>query len=177
MWENSLEKLKVLNYETKFCAVKGKKCFNRVHFIVPGPNASNQFDDFVDVCAWLFLEISKSADMFKKEQFDDPTTVANKLMLGLRQLDFRSSFPSQKLKTPYGESVCSVLDFLTDKALAEKGFKWGAPVYNDSNEVCLLSLAAIESYDYFDCILKPLIHYFCIAIYVPHLSARWSKLW
>jgi hypothetical protein len=135
MWENALEKLKILNYEAKFCSNKGKKPFNRVHFIVPAANASNQFDDFVDVCAWLFLEITKSTEAFKREQFDDPTTVVNKLVLGLRQLDFRSSFPSQKLKTPFGEPVCTVLEFLTDKALESKGFKYGSPVYLDSSEV------------------------------------------
>jgi estrogen-related receptor beta like 1 len=135
MWENALEKLKILNYESKFCANKGKKPFNRVHFVVPGQNASNQFDDFVDLCAWLFLEVTKSTEAFKREQFDDPTTVVNKLILGLRQLDFRSSFPSQKLKTPYGEPVCTVLDFLTDKTLESKGFKWATPVYLDAAEV------------------------------------------
>lgn len=56
-------------------------------------------------------------------------------MLALRQLEFKSSFPSQKLKQAHGEAVCSVLEFLTDKALAAKGFKWGVPVYLEAGQV------------------------------------------
>lgn len=38
----------------------------------------------------------------------------------------------------YGESVCSVLNFLTDKALSAAGHLWQRPVYagEDATEVC-----------------------------------------
>jgi hypothetical protein len=74
-------------------------------------------------------------DIFKIEQFDDPNTIVNKLLVALRQLDFRSNFPPSKLKIPYGEAVCTVLDFLTEKALTARGFQWGTPVHNDLDEV------------------------------------------
>lgn len=76
------------------------------------------------------------SDTFKPEQFDDPNTIVNKLLLALRQLDFRSNFPPQKFKTPYGEPVVTVLDFLTEKALSQaRGFKWGLPVYVNIDDV------------------------------------------
>ena len=143
MWENALEKLKILNYESRFCVPKQRKPFNRVHFVVPGANASHQFDDFVEICAWLCGEISRNSELFKKEQYDDPTTVANKLMLALRQLDFRASFPSQKLKTPHGEPVCSVIEFLVDKALAQIDFRWATPSYTDGDSVRLIQMLAV----------------------------------
>jgi estrogen-related receptor beta like 1 len=135
MWENALEKLKILNYEESFCALQSRKPFNRVYFAMPSTNASHQFDDFIEICAWLCGEITHNQEFFQKDQFDDPNTVANKLMLALRQLEFRLSFPSQKLKTAHGEHVCSVLEFLTDSALQAKGFKWGTPVYMEADEV------------------------------------------
>jgi estrogen-related receptor beta like 1 len=136
MWENSLERLKVLNYEAGFCSKKGKKTFSRVYFVLPATNASHQFDDFVDICAWLCSEIKSSGDgCFQRDQYDDPSTVANKLMLALRNLGFTLSFPFQKLKTPYGEAICSVIDFLTDKALTVRGFKWESPKYSKNDEV------------------------------------------
>jgi estrogen-related receptor beta like 1 len=135
MWENALEKLKVLNYESGFCQPKGKKAFTRIHFVYPGKNSSQQFDDFIDICSWLCFEISQQSDLFSRDQYDDPNTVSNKLMLAMRQLEFKSSFPSQKLKLAHGEAVCTVLEFLTDKALASKGFKWGIPVYTEADEV------------------------------------------
>ena len=135
MWEGALEKLKVLNYEIGYCDAKGKKPFNRVHFVFPTPNVSQQFDDFVSICEWLFFEITKDAQLFRRDQLDDPNTVANKMMLALRQVDFRLSFPAQKLRQANGENVCSVLEFLTDKALEVRKFKWGLPIYIDTDKV------------------------------------------
>jgi estrogen-related receptor beta like 1 len=134
MWENSFEKLKILNYEKDFCKKFNRKPFHRVQFVLPAANANNQFEDFYSICSWLCSEITKKSDTFKPEQFDDPNTIVNKLLLALRQLDFRSNFPPQKFKTPYGEPVCMVLDFLTDKALAAKGFQFAAPVYANMDD-------------------------------------------
>ena len=143
MWENSLEKLKIMNYEWSFCSGAGnskaqkRKPFSRIHFVYPYSNPSVQFNDFIEICAWLFTEIGHQSDLISRfdDMDDDPNTVCNKLMLSLRQLDFKSSFPTQKLRLAHGEAVCSVLDFLTDKALAVKGFKWGVPVYTEADEV------------------------------------------
>lgn len=135
MWENSLEKLKILGYENEYCRKRGKKPLNRVHFVLPGANLSHQFDDFVEICSWLSSQITGKSDFFKPEEFDDPTTVVNKLMLALRQLEFRLSFPSQKLKSAHGEATCSVIEFLTDKALATRDFQWAVPIYSGNDEV------------------------------------------
>ncbi len=56
-------------------------------------------------------------------------------MLALRQLDFRSSFPTQKLKIAHGEAVCGVLDFLTSKLLETRAFQWNSPIYHDADLV------------------------------------------
>jgi intraflagellar transport protein 57 len=141
MWEAALEKLKVLDYEIGYCANKGKKPFNRIHFVFPIANVSHQFDDFVSISEWLFSEITADPGFFKRDQYDDPNTVANKMMLALRQVDFRLSFPAQKLRQASGENVCAVIEFLTDKALEAKKFKWKTPVYLDNDEVRILPRA------------------------------------
>lgn len=133
LWESCLEKLKILNYEKDYCKRQNRKILSRVHFVIPGSNSSHQFDDFIGICSWLCLQITKKVDTFKPEEFDDPNTIVNKLMLALRQFDFRSSFPPQKLKVANGEAVCSVLDFLADKALAARNFQWASPTYQDLN--------------------------------------------
>ena len=136
-WENALEKLKILNYEVGFCKGQGRKVkpFSRIHFIYPAGNPAQQFDNFIDICSWLCNEISQESSLFHRETYDDPNTISNKLMLALRSLDFKGSFPAQKLKLAHGEAVCTVLEFLTDKALTAKGFKWGVPVYSNVAEV------------------------------------------
>lgn len=130
-WESALEKLKILHYETGYCG-KGRKQFHRVHFVYPGANPGVQFDEFVDLCAWLCSIISRD-ELFKRDQYDDPNTVVNKLLLALRGLSFDLSFPSQKLKTANGEHTCAVLDFLCDKALQARKFQWGTPQYSSSS--------------------------------------------
>ena len=154
MWENSLEKLKILNYEKEYCKKQNKKACSRVHFVLPSSNTSHQFDDFIGICAWLFSVIggggtanmasttkgkagrnTAASELFRPEEFDDPNTIVNKLLLALRQVEFRASFPQQKLKAAHGESACTVLDFLTDKALTVVGFQWGVPVYSNNAEL------------------------------------------
>jgi intraflagellar transport protein 57 len=130
LWESALEKLKILQYESGYCG-KGRKPFHRVHFVFPGANPGVQFDEFVDLCAWLCSVISRD-EIFHRDQYDDPSTVVNKLLLALRGLGFDLSFPSQKLKVANGEPVCAVLDFLADKALESRNFRWGTPQYNSS---------------------------------------------
>ena len=105
-----------------------------MHFVFAGSNLSNQFDDFTEICEWLCTEC-KDSSLFKRDQYDDPNTVANKLMLALRALQCPLNFPAQKLKTPHGEIACSVLDFLSEKAIAVKGLKWGQPTYPEAETV------------------------------------------
>ena len=45
-------------------------------------------------------------------------------MLELKNMDFEMDYPVNQLLDGNGEAVCQVLDFLTDKALAETGFEW-----------------------------------------------------
>lgn len=135
MCENTIEKLKILGYESSYCKKLTKKPFSRVHFSIALTNAAHQFSDFIGICAWLCTEITAKTDTFKIESNDDPNVIVNKLMLALRQLDFRSSFPPQKLRTPYGEPVCMVLDFLTDKALAARDFEYKLPIHQGVDEM------------------------------------------
>lgn len=135
MWENSLERLKILGYEANFCKPRKSPIFSRVHFVFPGANPSHQFDDFVALCEWLIFEINRNNEMFKREDFDDPNTVVNKLMLALRQLDFKLSFPLQKLRSANGEHVCSVLEFLSEQAFLAKKLTWKNPGYVEADDV------------------------------------------
>ena len=132
-----MEKLKILEYETKFIQPKRKKPFNRIHFVIPGKNLSHQFEDFIDICSWLINDISRSSETMKREQYDDPNTTANKLLLALRQVDYQISFSVQKLKTPYGDIVCDILNFLTDKALETMKFSWRKPDYSSLDQVSI----------------------------------------
>ena len=132
--ENTLDKLKCLNYENDFLARHRHSPFGREHFALPGPNPSIQFQEFLDLTVWLIGLIKRDADAFRIDKYDDPITSVNKLMLALRTLDFEGDFPAAKLKQAHGESVAHVLDYLTDKALSASHFTFKLPKRADAPE-------------------------------------------
>lgn len=67
------------------------------------------------------------------DKYDDPNTAVNKLMLALTSMGFELNFPASRLKQAHGEAVCSVLNFLTEKALAASGHVWRRPVYAEED--------------------------------------------
>ena len=74
MMESAFEKLKILKYEVKYVKNRGRKHLHRLHFVYPAANLSNQFEDFIDICAWLISEITNDNNTFKRDQYDDPNT-------------------------------------------------------------------------------------------------------
>ena len=126
--ESVLDKCFILNYEEHFLRARGIEPLDRTYFAVPQQNPSIQFRMFMDLCNWLITDVTGDARAFAPDKFDDPNTSVNKLMLSLRALDFTLDFAAAKLKLGHGEPVCSVLDFLTDRALAGRRFRFSAPV-------------------------------------------------
>lgn len=125
--ENVLDKLKVLDYEISFCRTNNLLPFARNYFAQPPSNSSTQWTNLVALFAWLVKQLGQD---FVADKWDDPTTTANKMMLTLKTLRFQLDFPVAKLKQGYGESVCNVLHFLTDKILKDiKVFSFESPIY------------------------------------------------
>jgi hypothetical protein len=135
----------------------------------------------MDLSSWLCYKCSGDLELFKRDPYDDPTTVANKLMLALRSLDCRLSFPAQKLRTPYGENVCNVLDFLTEKALAVQAFRWSQPRYADADIVCFSSFSVpLCPYLFVDLSVSPCLSMSASLSLLTYLSDRskWlKKMW
>lgn len=122
LMEEILEKLKVLDYEEKFCKVNTIKPFPRTMFAMKSSNKSTQFAQFMKLTTWLFVESGR--ENFKIDRFDDPTTSVHKVMLELKNMDFEMVYSHNQLLDGNGEAVCAVLDFLSDKALEQAGFDW-----------------------------------------------------
>mmetsp|Transcript_46390 Transcript_46390/g.68498 ORF Transcript_46390/g.68498 Transcript_46390/m.68498 type:complete len:416 (-) Transcript_46390:50-1297(-) len=121
MMEEILEKLKHLNYVDELCRKKAFRPFARTLFAIKGENQSTQFACFLKTVVWL---MSKSGRSFEIDKFDDPNTSVVKVMLELKEMGFEMDVAANKLKQPYGDAVCTVLQFLTDKALEHNGFSW-----------------------------------------------------
>jgi len=120
------EKLKLLDYEEKLCRPKDITPFPRTHFSVPSSNASVQFQHFMELVKFLMKECKRE---FATDKWDDPNTIANKVMLELKEMGFDMDFPAIKLKQGSGEPVVRVLLFLADHAMGLSGFVYTKPQY------------------------------------------------
>ena len=63
--EDALEKLKILDYETRFCQPKRRPALDRTYFALPAKNPSIQLQNFLDLVAWLILDITGDENLFK----------------------------------------------------------------------------------------------------------------
>ena len=116
MNEDLVERLKALDYESKFCETTGSRQISRSHFAFETANRDGQFKLFLQLVAWLLNEARADAE-FEIEEYDDPNTSVTKMMLALKSTGFAMEVSTMKLKQGFGEAVLSVLGYLCDKAL------------------------------------------------------------
>ena len=140
-WSNSIRamgdtfnKLQCLNYQLHFVKELGKDPIRRDHFIFPTKNPSAQFTHFIDAALWLVSIIKCDGASFDIDQYDDPNTIVQRLVIELQKIGCDSNFSSTKLMLGYGETVTAVLDYLTDKALEQKGFLFERPIYKTGED-------------------------------------------
>ena len=132
LMEELIDHLKLLDYEDKFVATKGFKPLDRAQFSVAGRNPSEQFIYFTALASWL-LSVNGSQASFNK--YDDPSTVANSVIVELQKIGIQLNFPPNKLRAGHGEGPCLVLLSLAKAALKAKRFKFKKPVFPQDGEL------------------------------------------
>eukprot|EP00052_Salpingoeca_macrocollata_P005739 m.49277 g.49277 ORF g.49277 m.49277 type:complete len:427 (-) comp15027_c0_seq2:25-1305(-) len=129
--ENLLDKLKLLDYDTAFCAAKGFRPIHRHYFAIPD-NPSDQLYYFANLFSWL---LGLTAQTFPApQQYDDPHTTTTNIMLELRKQGFPTDFSQSKLKQGYGDEVCQILNNAAQNALKARRWKWESPQHADEGE-------------------------------------------
>ena len=100
LMEDSLERLKYLNYEKEYCVPRKRPLLDNLTFIYPAKNPSVQFQNLLDLSSWLLDLITKESDYLNLDKYDDPHTSANKLALALKspQVELNLDFPLAKIK-------------------------------------------------------------------------------
>jgi len=124
--EKVLERLKLLNYESEFCAARNFKPLTRTFFAMPSSNPNEQFYYFTSLVSWLLQFVGRNFP--PPSQYDDPTATAGTIMQELKAVKLPADFPPNKIKQGHGEVVVVVLDALLDASLEASGFKFGRPV-------------------------------------------------
>ena len=123
--------LQLLDYENQFCKDRGLKPMARCFFGV-ALNQHEQFMYFVALAQWLFERCGTKTSGWN--QYDDPGTVTNNLVIDAKKAGVPINFPATKLKAGWGDAVCSVLLHLSMKALEAARFKFKKPVIPEDDE-------------------------------------------
>lgn len=108
--EEILDMLKLLDYENKFCKNKGFKPLTKQYFSQQHSNQSEQFINFISLVSWLLSINNHQVTGWNK--YDDPMTASQNVVLELKKLGISLDMPPNKLKSGYGEGVCTVLTSL-----------------------------------------------------------------
>ncbi|KAH8262141.1 hypothetical protein KR038_002197 [Drosophila bunnanda] len=120
--DDLLEKLKLLNYEKHLLKEFKLKPISRFYF-VKATNPGEQFYMFTLICWWLCKKLGK--DMERPQEYDDPNTVAAKIIQMLEEIDVPVDFQPNKLIRGAGPICLMVLDVLSGQAckVAKVGFQ------------------------------------------------------
>jgi estrogen-related receptor beta like 1 len=114
--------LQYLDYETSFDPVQRHFPYlTPFYFALPGQSTKEQFDYFAGLCIWL-MQTFLGSNVETPSEYDDPTTVADNLMLALPAIGFKLSFSSSKLLSGNGIAVCTILDALVRQSLKKRRF-------------------------------------------------------
>ena len=131
MMEEILDILKLLDYEHKLCKQKGFKPLSRVYFAQQNQNASEQFIYFTTLVTWMLSINNHQVQGWNK--YDDPMTASQNVILELQKLNIEVNMPPNKLKTGFGEGVCTVLLQLGQLSLQNK-FRFKKPVIKQDKD-------------------------------------------
>lgn len=107
LMEQIVDQLKLIDYENKFCKQKGFKPLSKVYFAQQHQNPSEQFINFISLVSWLLFMNNHQVTGWSK--YDDPMTASQNIILELQKLGIDLDMPPNKLKSGFGEGVCTVL--------------------------------------------------------------------
>lgn len=128
LMEESLEKLKILNYEQDFCTSTGCGVLLRTQFAMQSSNPAENFKTFASLVQWLMALNGNYTEQW--DRFTDPNVTVTNMTNELRKVGINMDIPPHKLKQGHGSEVCVVLNSLVDITLQKKGFRFERPVHH-----------------------------------------------
>eukprot|EP00002_Diphylleia_rotans_P000998 TRINITY_DN10541_c0_g1_i1.p1 TRINITY_DN10541_c0_g1~~TRINITY_DN10541_c0_g1_i1.p1 ORF type:complete len:445 (+),score=93.56 TRINITY_DN10541_c0_g1_i1:163-1497(+) len=116
IFEATLDKLKILDYENNFCRPMSLPSIHGLYFLSPQEDHRSQFMYFAHLAAWLMTLSQYPAQ--QPDNFSDPNEIAKEILSDLRQMGVPLEYPASRLCIGYGFAVCDVLDRLCDLVLS-----------------------------------------------------------
>eukprot|EP01012_Entosiphon_sulcatum_P018010 TRINITY_DN2275_c0_g1_i1.p2 TRINITY_DN2275_c0_g1~~TRINITY_DN2275_c0_g1_i1.p2 ORF type:complete len:417 (-),score=139.32 TRINITY_DN2275_c0_g1_i1:107-1357(-) len=130
--EDVIDKLKLLNYEHRFCVAKTFRPLHRCFFAMPHPNPNEQFYYFTSLVSWV-MELC-GHHYPPPDQFDDPNATATSIITELKAMDFSvKDIAPGKIRQGNGPAVLHVLTILLDKAMIVQNVSVRSPEFPPDN--------------------------------------------
>ena len=82
--EESLEKLKILDYEEEFCKTNNNDLITRTQFAMPSSNPAENFKTFAALVQWLMALNGNYTEQW--DRFTDPNVTVTNMMNELRKV-------------------------------------------------------------------------------------------
>jgi estrogen-related receptor beta like 1 len=130
LMEDVADKLRLMEYETKFCKVFMRGALRPLrpaHFAVIAQNPAEQFYYFTQLVVWLMNCCNRR--VAAPSRTDDPNATTATLIDEMKKMGLPTDFPPNRMKQGYGDVVCGVLNELLKVALATTGFRFEAPTH------------------------------------------------
>ncbi|OHT00881.1 huntingtin-interacting protein [Tritrichomonas foetus] len=116
------DNLQYLDYESEFDPISRHFPYlTPYYFALPGQSGKEQFDYFAALAIWLMQKYHKS-DIATPSDYDDPSQVADNIILALPSIGFKLSSASNKLVPGHGLAVCTILDALLRLTIKKQHF-------------------------------------------------------
>ena len=116
------DNLQYIDYETEFDPVSRHFGYlTPYYFSLPCQSPKEQFDYFAALAIWIMQKYHNS-DIATPSDYDEPSQVADNIILALPALGFKLSFASSKIVSGYGLAVCTILDALLRLAIKKIHF-------------------------------------------------------
>ena len=135
--EDIYEKLKLLNYESRFCKAANRNPLVMVYF-AHEINKTEQLRYFYDVSVWIMsLKTPKQAPLYSSSKSNLDKMIEN-LMNEIKNFGVKiPEFVSyESLKNGFGEAVCFIVNDLLNKELIRQDYSFKAPILIENGVEC-----------------------------------------
>lgn len=130
------EKLKLLNYEQKFCIPTGRGPLSKVYFSQE-IDKTEQLRCFSDIAHWL-MSLKQAKPLAYLSKKIDPEKIVSNLVADIKTFGVKipEFFSIESLKNGFGESVCYVVNDLLNKELIRQDYKFNMPIVIENGVEC-----------------------------------------
>eukprot|EP00347_Sterkiella_histriomuscorum_P020114 403339050 len=133
--DDIIEKLHLLDYQSKFCKEKQRKPISRTYFAIKTETepSDDKVRNFVEISYWLMslyyesqIEASSSKPGSKNGRFKSNQDAVDQLLIDVKKfkVSLPEHFTSRQLIEGYGEGVCYIVNDLTNRELIRRKFKF-----------------------------------------------------